>query len=176
MRARFELLDSDRVAKDLAGEDVVVSAVSFRKPPDPAAYRKAAVSLVAALRTLGARAPRLILVGDAGSLRDSWSPVGSIGSAGGSGAPGGFPGGPRPGGASGPSIGTTMPPQKGGGFPGGPRPPSEGNPGGAETAKATGKTPQRERTEFIILFVWQEPTPSDLLRGFDDATAPTPPQ
>ncbi len=122
----------------------------------------------------------------AGSLRDSWTPLGTIGSAAGSpvSGGGGFPGGPgalRP--AGGPSSGTTMSPK---GFPGGPggpggpfRPPSEGIPGGpggpgAETTKATGKTPQHERTEFIILFVWQEPTPSDLLRGFDDAASPQP--
>jgi hypothetical protein len=27
-----------------------------------------------------------------------------------------------------------------------------------------------QRTEFIILFIWQEPTPSDALRGIDDTS------
>ena len=63
-----DVLDARQVAQQIAGEDVVVCAVSFRKPPDFAAYRRAAESLVGAQRTLGARAPRLIVVGGAGSL------------------------------------------------------------------------------------------------------------
>jgi uncharacterized protein len=46
-----------------------VSAVSFRKPSaDSAGFRQAGQSLVAALRSLGRRAPYLIVVGGAGSL------------------------------------------------------------------------------------------------------------
>jgi hypothetical protein len=30
----------------------------------------------------------------------------------------------------------------------------------------------QQRTEFVILFIWQEPTPSDALRGFADSAAP----
>jgi len=64
-----DVLDSAEVARTIAGSDVVVSAVAFRKPtPDFAAYRRAAESLVTALRSLGSRAPYLIVVGGAGSL------------------------------------------------------------------------------------------------------------
>jgi uncharacterized protein len=67
-----DVLDSSQVARDIAGADVIVCAVSFRRPtPDFAAYRRAAESLVAAMRALGPRSPRLIVVGGAGSLRTS---------------------------------------------------------------------------------------------------------
>jgi len=66
-----DVLDSAQVARTIAGQDVVVSAVSFRKPPEPSGYRRAAESLVAALRQLGGKAPRLIVVGGAGSLERS---------------------------------------------------------------------------------------------------------
>ncbi|HTW38049.1 MAG TPA: NAD(P)H-binding protein [Steroidobacteraceae bacterium] len=67
-----DVLDSAQVAHDVAGADVVVCAVSFRTPtPDFAGYRRAAQSLVTAMRALGARAPRLIVVGGAGSLRNA---------------------------------------------------------------------------------------------------------
>jgi uncharacterized protein len=66
------VLDSAEVARDIAGADVVVCAVSFRKPtPDFGGYRRAAESLVSAMRSLGARSPRLIVVGGAGSLRNA---------------------------------------------------------------------------------------------------------
>jgi len=65
------VLDSAQVARTIGGEDVVVCAVSFRKPPDPSGYRRAAESLIGALRQLGGRAPRLIVVGGAGSLERS---------------------------------------------------------------------------------------------------------
>jgi len=29
-----------------------------------------------------------------------------------------------------------------------------------------------QRTEFILLFIWVEPTPSDKLRGMDEGTPP----
>jgi putative NADH-flavin reductase len=65
-----DVLDSAEVARTISGSDVVVSAVSFRKPtPDSAAYRRAGESLVTALRSLGSRAPYLIVVGGAGSLQ-----------------------------------------------------------------------------------------------------------
>jgi uncharacterized protein len=64
-----DVLDSAEVARTISGSDVVVSAVAFRKPtPDSAAYSRAAKSLVTALRSLGSRAPYLIVVGGAGSL------------------------------------------------------------------------------------------------------------
>jgi putative NADH-flavin reductase len=66
-----DVLDSSDVARRVAGADVVVCAVSFRKPPDYGAYRRAAESLTTALRSLGAKAPRLIVVGGAGSLEQS---------------------------------------------------------------------------------------------------------
>jgi uncharacterized protein len=67
-----DVLDSKQVAQLVAGQDAVVSAVSFRgKNPDFAGYKKAAESLVSALRGLGAKAPRLLVVGGAGSLETS---------------------------------------------------------------------------------------------------------
>jgi putative NADH-flavin reductase len=65
-----DVLDSARVAELAAGQDVVVSAVGSArtKDPDPTLYLKAAESLIGALRTLGRKAPRLIVVGGAGSL------------------------------------------------------------------------------------------------------------
>ncbi|HUN24739.1 MAG TPA: NAD(P)H-binding protein [Steroidobacteraceae bacterium] len=69
---RGDVLDSAQVARTVAGADVVICAVSFRKPaPNFAGYREAAVSLIDALRSLGPRAPRLIVVGGAGSLVDA---------------------------------------------------------------------------------------------------------
>ena len=64
-----DVLDSKGVAKQAAGQDVVVIAVSFRGPnADFGGYKKAAESYVAAARELKAKAPRLIFVGGAGSL------------------------------------------------------------------------------------------------------------
>jgi uncharacterized protein len=63
-----DVLDAAAAANLMRGATAVVCAVSFRKPPDPSAYRKAAVALVAALRGAGAAAPHLIFVGGAGSL------------------------------------------------------------------------------------------------------------
>jgi putative NADH-flavin reductase len=63
------VLDSAEVARTISGADVVVSAVSFRSPtPDVGGFSRAAASLVTALRSLGPRAPYLIVVGGAGSL------------------------------------------------------------------------------------------------------------
>jgi putative NADH-flavin reductase len=67
-----DVLDSMQVKAAAAGQDVIVCAVSFRKPkPDYGAYVRAAQSLVGALRSLGPKAPRLIVVGGAGSLTDA---------------------------------------------------------------------------------------------------------
>ncbi len=68
---RGDVLDADQVSHVVSGAAVVISAVSFRKPADPGAYRRAAQSLVTALRRQGAHPPRLIFVGGAGSLRDA---------------------------------------------------------------------------------------------------------
>jgi putative NADH-flavin reductase len=68
-----DALDSTRMAEIAAGKDVVVSAVGSAraKNPDTTLYRKAAESLVGALRKLGEKAPRLLVVGGAGSLLDA---------------------------------------------------------------------------------------------------------
>lgn len=63
-----DVLDAADDARVIKGASAVVCAVSFRKPPDPAAYRKAAVALISALRGAGAAAPHLLFVGGAGSL------------------------------------------------------------------------------------------------------------
>lgn len=67
------VLEPAQVAKLVAGQDVVVSAVGADRAnnPDYHIYRKAGESLVGALRTLGPKAPRLIVVGGAGSLEIS---------------------------------------------------------------------------------------------------------
>jgi putative NADH-flavin reductase len=63
-----DVLDAADDARLFKGATAVVCAVSFRKPPDATAYRKAAVALSSALRGAGSGAPRLIFVGGAGSL------------------------------------------------------------------------------------------------------------
>lgn len=70
---RGDVLDRARIAKLAADQDVLVSAVGSAraKSPDPTLYRKAAESLVHALRDLGESAPRLIVVGGVGSLEDA---------------------------------------------------------------------------------------------------------
>ena len=52
-----------------------------------------------------------------------------------------------------------------------------GQPSGAGSDLGKSKTPAagssgHTRTEFVVLFVWKEPTPSDSLRGEDDKAAP----
>ncbi|MCW5249039.1 MULTISPECIES: NAD(P)-dependent oxidoreductase [unclassified Streptomyces] len=65
-----DVLDPAFVAEVARGQDVVVSAVGGGDGPGHVAtIRPAAESLVAGLRTLGDAAPRLLLVGGAGSLR-----------------------------------------------------------------------------------------------------------
>ena len=65
---KCDVLDSAQVARTIPGANVVVSAVSFRKPGEAKSFRKAGESLVSALRSLGPRAPYLVVVGGAGSL------------------------------------------------------------------------------------------------------------
>jgi hypothetical protein len=90
-----------------------------------------------------------------------WSPLGSAfgsGTAGGSGAGGPMMGMSGMGPGAGPAIG--MIPSHGPG--GGPGPGTVPTPGGGEPAKGTVKV--KPRYEFIIVFTWKEPTPSDKLR------------
>lgn len=63
-----DVLNASEDARLIRGADAVVCAVAFRRPPDPAAYARAAAALVTALRAAGARAPQLLFVGGAGSL------------------------------------------------------------------------------------------------------------
>jgi putative NADH-flavin reductase len=66
-----DVLDPAQISRLIAGQNVVVNAVGSAraKTPDPSLYRKAAESLVGMLRGLGAKAPRLIVVGGVGSLK-----------------------------------------------------------------------------------------------------------
>lgn len=67
--AQGNVLDTDSVVKRIAGYDVVISAVGAPNPksdnPMLSVPRQATVSLVKALRTLGAKAPRVIVIGGA---------------------------------------------------------------------------------------------------------------
>jgi uncharacterized protein len=63
-----DVLDAAADGRLIKGATAVVCAVSFRQPPDPGAYPKAAAALVTALRAAGSAAPHLIFVGGAGSL------------------------------------------------------------------------------------------------------------
>jgi|SRR5690349_12523267 len=64
------VLESAGVAKLVAGQDVVISAIGADRAnnPDYHIYKKAGESLVKALKSIGPKAPRLIVVGGAGSL------------------------------------------------------------------------------------------------------------
>jgi putative NADH-flavin reductase len=68
-----DVLDSEQISRLIAGQDVVVSAVGSARAQtrDPSLYRKAAESLVGVLRGLEAKAPRLIVVGGVGSLKEA---------------------------------------------------------------------------------------------------------
>ena len=68
---RGDVLDPT-IASTLDGTDVVISAVGSARAdqPDYSLYRRAAESLVSALRALPGEPPRLIVVGGVGSLRD----------------------------------------------------------------------------------------------------------
>ncbi|MEU9383599.1 NAD(P)H-binding protein [Streptomyces sp. NPDC048279] len=66
-----DVLDPESVAAHAGGQSAVVSAVGGGDGPGHiATIKPSAESLVAGIRTLGAGAPRLILVGGAGSLRN----------------------------------------------------------------------------------------------------------
>jgi putative NADH-flavin reductase len=70
-QARGDILDGVGVARQLAGQDAVVDATSSGagfKPEGEDFHPRAARTLVGALRGLGAAAPRLLVVGGAGSL------------------------------------------------------------------------------------------------------------
>ena len=120
--------------------------------------------------------------GASGALTNAWSPLGSGGGGGGGGGSSGSYGGFLA--AKGPSIkgdgraglGMGGPSRKTGGMgdsgpgPGanrGMRPPSSPDP---LAASSKGKA-RLSRTEFIIFFIWREPTPSDALMP-DDGAAP----
>jgi putative NADH-flavin reductase len=64
---RGDILDPDSVAMIVAGQDVVISAVGGENPdsddPMQSIPRRAAESLVTALRNLGSDAPRMLVVG-----------------------------------------------------------------------------------------------------------------
>ncbi|WP_030749556.1 NAD(P)-dependent oxidoreductase [Streptomyces sp. NRRL S-31] len=65
-----DVLDPAAVAEAAEGQDAVISAVGGGDGPGHlATIKPAAESLVAGLRSLGADAPRLVVVGGAGSLR-----------------------------------------------------------------------------------------------------------
>jgi uncharacterized protein len=68
-----DVLDRAQISRLIAGQAVVVSAVGSAraKTPEPSLYRKAAESLVSVLRGLGDKAPRLIVVGGVGSLKNA---------------------------------------------------------------------------------------------------------
>ncbi|MFO0879653.1 MAG: type IV pilus assembly protein PilM [Gemmataceae bacterium] len=97
----------------------------------------------------------------AGSTRGSWAPLSSRGGAGGgAGGPGGGGGGGRPGGLG---MSATVSASVGGSRP------AAGGPGPSPSVSTVpGRGSNHARTEFIILFVWNEPTPSDALRGEGD--------
>ena len=74
-----------------------------------------------------------------GASRDSWQPVGTTGS---SSSPGGF----GRAGMGGPGDAPGVSP-------------------GATTATSTGARSNHTRTEFVVFFIWKEPTPSDAMRS-----------
>jgi len=118
-------------------------------------------------------------MGGGGAAIGGWTPLGSAGGGGtslgmGMGM-GSFLGGGGPGGPSGPSTG--------GGGPGGPSAPGhigpalgEGGPGmaPATTTPAAKGIKLKPRYEFVIIFTWKEPTPSDKLRPIKKYEPPAP--
>jgi type IV pilus assembly protein PilM len=104
--------------------------------------------------------------GTAGRGGENWNPLSTATLAGASGgmAPGGMLGGPAGGGGPvrpGPSLAGL------GGGEGGPRP---GVP--PPSATESGQKVPHVRTEFVVLFIWKEATPSDDLRGMGSGEAP----
>jgi type IV pilus assembly protein PilM len=96
-----------------------------------------------------------------GPSRSGWTSLGGVNT-----GPAGVPGAPGAPGAV--RSGEALPP---GGFAGkrtsDTRPPMPSGVGvkPATTTTPTTSSPQHKRTEFAILFIWREPTPSDSLRG-----------
>ncbi len=124
--------------------------------------------------------------GGAGSARSSWVSLLGPRSAAGMGGPG-MAGGEGPGGAMKPGMATGMMGMPGMGGGEGAPPAGDGAAPGAEAGgevegsgeggDSTGEIIQRgarKRTEFVILFVWKEPTPSDALRGSMSAASGAP--
>lgn len=70
--AKGDVLDVESMKNLASGRDVLISAVGVGRDanPDSTFYLKVAEVLVAALRDLGDAAPRLIVVGGVGSLKD----------------------------------------------------------------------------------------------------------
>lgn len=70
--AKGDVLDVASMKNLASGQDVLISAVGVGRDanPDSTFYLKVAEVLVAALRDLGDAAPRLIVVGGVGSLKD----------------------------------------------------------------------------------------------------------
>ena len=108
----------------------------------------------------------------AGALTNSWTPLGGGGSGGGGGgAPGiSAPGAGKIPGLQGIGVGGGANRRSGAGAGGGrgisaPSSPSSPDP---LTASSKGKA-RLSRTEFVIFFIWREPTPSDALMGGDAA-------
>jgi hypothetical protein len=64
-------------------------------------------------------------------------------------------------GAAGEGRGGTPYPGRTGGYP-------------RDTTPTDAKLIPHERTEFVILFIWREPTPSDALRGIEGGDSGTP--
>jgi putative NADH-flavin reductase len=69
--AKGDVLDTAQVAKMLAGQDVVISAIGVGRDGNQGDdfLPRAAQSLIAAMRTLGSKAPRLIVVGGSSTLQ-----------------------------------------------------------------------------------------------------------
>ena len=101
--------------------------------------------------------------GPTGGGRGGWQPLGSLALQGGTAASSGAIGLGGPGEGSVPGGGETI----GIGGPGRGTPDSPGGSGGTAPEKSSAKKKQT-RTEFVILLVWQEPTPSDDLLGSGD--------
>ena len=68
-----DALDTEAMTRIAAGQDAVISAVGAARAssPDYDLYLKAARSLTQALRELGETAPRLVVVGGVGTLKDA---------------------------------------------------------------------------------------------------------
>jgi type IV pilus assembly protein PilM len=119
-----------------------------------------------------------------GSSRDSWTPLTSAGGGTSGGSGGGFGGGDGlegrfgRGGAGGGFNARNLPnPVMGGGGGKGPTPMTSGGgplgSGGNVPAVAAGKT-GKPRFEFVVVFIWKEPTPSDALMKLSDASGAPP--